>query len=244
MKSLYINGSNGISGNSLVGAFISLGLDVEFLRREIAKLLEPDTFRLITHRRASYGKSLVYFDTETLSKGKSTDRISAPEAMELVHRSKMDPEVKNSTEMILNKLFESKAKAHEIAIQDVRFIYEGMNDTLIDTIGVSLGMKVFNIEKVVINKVNTGQGEINIGNHKMQIPAPMTKILLANHTTYHDERIGELTTPTGASIVASFADTTLEVLPEEYLFSGYGLPTGKRHDDQALQIGINHRIEK
>jgi|GEM_PF-1833273 len=244
MKSLYINCNNGISGNSLVGAFISLGLDAELLRREIAKLLEPDTFRLITHRRTVYGKSLVYFNTETLFKGENTDRISAPEAMELVHRSKMDREIKNSTEMILNKLFQSKAKAHEIAIKDVRFIYEGMGDTLIDAIGVSLGMKVFEIEKVVINKVNTGQGVISIGNHKMQIPAPMTKILLANHSTYHDERTGELTTPTGASIVANFAEENVEELAEKYLYMGYGLSTEKGNNEQALQIGINHRIEK
>ncbi len=239
MSSLYIDCRNGISGNSLVGAFLSLGLEGAVLQKEIAKLLGGDAFRLIIHRREFDGKTYTYFNTKTLAKGRSTDRISAGKALEIIQQSKLDPKVKNRTEMILRRLFESKAKAHGVAMKDVFFIYEGMVDTLIDVIGVSLGMEVFKVHKVIVTKINTGQGIINIGDRMMSIPAPMTKILLSKHATYHKEQWGELTTPTGAAVIASLVDSTSEVIPSEFQIAGYGLPTINANEKHALKIGID-----
>lgn len=239
MSSLYIDCRNGISGNSLVGAFLSLGLEEAALQEEIAKLLGADAFRLIIHRREFDGTSYIYFNTETLAKGRSTDRISAGKALEIVQQSRLAPKVKNRTEMILRRLFESKAKAHAVAMKDVHFIYEGMVDTLIDVIGVSLGMEVFKVHKVIANNVNTGQGIINIGDRRMSIPAPMTKILLSKHGIYHNERGGELTTPTGAAVIASFVYSTSEVVPVDFQVAGYGLPTINANEKHALKIGMH-----
>ena len=61
MNTLYIDGSKGISGNTLIGAFISLGLELEMLNQAVSSIFNEDDYKLVLKERNTEGKRFVYF---------------------------------------------------------------------------------------------------------------------------------------------------------------------------------------
>lgn len=238
MSMLYIDGSNGISGNTLIGAFISLGLEMDLLKQAINQIITEDDYILISKEQVIGGRKIVYFNTEVTAAGKVSDKLSAIEVLMRIRASALDEKVKKDTLKILDALFLSKAEAHRIPLDEVEFNYEGMTDTIIDAIGTSVGLKHFDIEKVSVNRLNTGFGIIKLPRYELKIPAPMTRILLQNYPTYQNDMKGELVTPTGAAIIHTIGVYDKEFLEISSSKIGYGLPEDAFQENLALRIAI------
>lgn len=238
MTTLYIDGSKGLSGNTLIGAFISLGLDLEILNQAVSSILNEDDYKLVLREQNSEGMRFVYFNTIAVSSENYYDKLSAIDVLAGIEESSLDGEIKKGTLRILHALFHSKAEAHKIALKQVDFHYEGMIDTIIDAIGFSLGCKYFNVQQVWVNTLNTGYGKISLPNKELNIPAPMTEILLHGYPTFQNNLSGELITPTGASIVNAFAAYSDNFPENVTVRRGYGLPKEDSDESSAISIAI------
>ncbi|MFH5834738.1 nickel insertion protein [Proteiniclasticum sp. C24MP] len=238
MSTLYIDGSRGMSGNTLTGAFISLGLEPDRLREAINAVINENEYELIIKKYDSKGRKFIYFNTKASEKGKKTDLSSAADVLEKIRESALEESIKENVTGILSSLFRSKAEAHEISLGQVEFRYEGMIDTIIDAVGASLGLNHFNIDKVWVSSLNTGRGTIKLPHKNIDIPAPMTRILLKNHPTFQNNMDGELVTPTGAAIIRKVAAYHQNIHMEAPLKIGYGLPKDKLDEDKAVQIAV------
>lgn len=238
MTTLYIDGSKGLSGNSLIGAFISLGLELEMLNQTVRLILNEDDYELVLKERNIEGKRVVYFNTIAASSESCFDKLSAIDVLVRIEESSLDEEIKKGTISILNALFQSKAEAHKIKLKQVDFHYEGMIDTIIDAIGVSLGCRYFNIQQVWVNSLNTGHGIIRLPHGELNIPAPMTEILLSGYPTFQNNLSGELITPTGASIIKAFAAYSDNFPGNITVRRGYGLPEENSDESNTISIVI------
>ncbi len=107
---------------------------------------------------------------------------------------------------IFRKLAEAEAKVHGSTIEKVHFHEVGAVDSIADIVGAAIGFDLLGIERIVCSPIPTGHGYVEIAHGRCSIPAPATGELLRGIPLAALDCEGELTTPTGAAIVAALAD--------------------------------------
>jgi uncharacterized protein (TIGR00299 family) protein len=107
---------------------------------------------------------------------------------------------------IFQKLATAEAKVHGSTIEKVHFHEVGAVDSIADIVGSAIGFDLLGIERIVCSQVPTGRGFVEIAHGRCSIPAPATGELLRGVPLAALDVEGELTTPTGAAIVAALAD--------------------------------------
>jgi len=243
---LYMDCTSGVSGNMIVGAFLNLGMPIEYLEENILKLMEPQSFKLIINKQNFFGTEVTYFNTTVLTEGEKEgneawNRMNSLKALKLIEESRLDSKVARDAYHILSSLIDSKAKAHGCEREMVEFSNEGFTDTLIDILGSCLGMDYFKIKEVVSSPLQVGKGKIKLKYHEMDIPSPMTKILLEGKPCYSTTLQGEMVTPTGAAIVTGFASSYILQKETDLSKIGFGLATETSGLDGMLKLYLSHK---
>ncbi len=95
---------------------------------------------------------------------------------------------------------------HGSTIEKVHFHEVGAVDSIADIVGAAIGWDLLGVDRIVCSPVPTGQGTIEIAHGRLTIPAPATAELLKGIPLRATEIEAELTTPTGAAIVATLAE--------------------------------------
>ena len=106
---------------------------------------------------------------------------------------------------IFHRLAEAEAKVHGTTIEKVHFHEVGAVDSIADIVGSAIAWDLLGVERVVCSPIPTGTGFVEIAHGRCAIPAPATGELLRGMPLAASEVEGELTTPTGAAIVATLA---------------------------------------
>jgi uncharacterized protein (TIGR00299 family) protein len=83
----------------------------------------------------------------------------------------------------------------------------GAVDSIADIVGTAIGFDLLGIERLICSPIPTGRGYVEIAHGRCSIPAPATAELLRGVPLVEFDVEGELTTPTGAAIVAALADS-------------------------------------
>lgn len=243
---LYMDCTSGVSGNMIIGAFLNLGMPREYLEENILKLVDPKSFELIINKRNFFGTEVTYFNTivntETGIDGDiKANRMNALKALELLDDSRLNANVADNAYKILSSLIDSKAAAHGCERELVEFNYEGFSDTLIDILGACLGMEYFHIKEVIASPLQVGTGKIKLKHREIDIPSPMTKILLEGKPYYSTSLQGEMVTPTGAAIVTGFASSFTLQREMELSRIGFGLATESSGLEGMLKLYLSHK---
>ena len=103
-------------------------------------------------------------------------------------------------------LAEAEAKVHRIAPEQVHFHEVGAADAIADLVGTVVGLDLLGIERLEASPVPTGSGMIHIAHGPCRVPAPATAELLRGIPLAESSVQAELTTPTGAAILATLVD--------------------------------------
>src|SRR5262249_394951 len=96
-------------------------------------------------------------------------------------------------------------KVHGSTIEKVHFHEVGAVDSIADIVGSAIGFDLLGVERIVCSPIATGHGFVEIAHGRCSLPAPATGELLRGVPLAGFDVEGELTTPTGAAIVASLA---------------------------------------
>src|SRR5690606_20124694 len=107
---------------------------------------------------------------------------------------------------IFLRLAEAEAKVHGTTVQKVHFHEVGAVDSIADIVGSAIAWDLLGVERVVSSPIPTGAGFVEIAHGRCAIPAPATAELLKGLPLAPSSVEGELTTPTGAAIVAALVD--------------------------------------
>ena len=126
---------------------------------------------------------------------------------------------------------QAEAKAHGCPVGEVHYHEVGALDAVADVAGVCYALYLLGPDKIVVSPIHVGSGTVRCAHGIMPVPAPATAALLAGVPTYGGEIRGELCTPTGAALLAHFAQSfgSMPVLNVEKV--GYGV--GTRQFEQA-----------
>lgn len=223
MKAIYLDCFSGISGDMLLGAFLEAGLPKEHLQSELAKLGLQDEFHLDIRKEAKCG--LLAGRVEVQVKHEEAHHHHHHEAhahgrsladiRQLVEQSALSVEVKEKSLRMFENLAVAESKIHGVPKDDVHFHEVGATDSIVDMVGAAIALEALGITRVYVGRVNTGTGLVHCQHGEYPVPAPATAELLKDFSIYHDDEAHELTTPTGAAFLKTFA-TPVNHLPQGF----------------------------
>lgn len=218
MKTAYLDCASGISGDMTLGALVDAGADLAAIQAGIDSLGLPSCKLVTTEvKKRGFRATQLTVAHEPEHAHRHLHHITA-----MIDRSTLTPRAQELAKAIFTRLGEAEAKVHGTTIQKVHFHEVGAVDSIADIVGSAIGFDLLGIEQVIASPIPTGTGFITIAHGRCSIPAPATAELLCGIPLADFSVEGELTTPTGAAIVATLA-TEFGPLPAMTVQSiGYG----------------------
>lgn len=126
--------------------------------------------------------------------------------LDMIDGGKLTAKQKELAGQIFQRLGEAEAKVHGCAIEKVHFHEVGAADSIADIVGSAVAWDLLGVERIVASPVPTGMGKVRIAHGTCSIPAPATAELLRGIPLAASSVEAELTTPTGAAILATLVD--------------------------------------
>ncbi|MFM2083059.1 MAG: hypothetical protein RL380_1750, partial [Verrucomicrobiota bacterium] len=127
----------------------------------------------------------------------------------LITKSKLSPWVKKKSIAVFQRIADAEGKIHGKPASEVHFHEVGAVDSIVDIVGACIGLELLGKPRVVASPVVEGTGWIRCAHGRFPIPAPATLAILGARkipVTQCDEP-NELITPTGAALLAEFAES-------------------------------------
>lgn len=204
MTIAYFDCFSGISGDMTLGALVDVGLPIEVLRSELAKLnLSGYTITSEQVLRSGLAATKVHV---VLDEKKQPARHLS-DIQTIINGSALSPAVKQKSLSIFQRLAEVEAKVHGTTPDKVHFHEVGAVDAIVDIVGSVIGLEHLGITEIIGSPLNVGSGTVHTAHGKLPVPAPATAELLKNIPLYSSSITFELTTPTGAAIISTLASS-------------------------------------
>lgn len=204
MKTLYLNCFSGISGDMFLGAMLDLGVSREALSSGLNALgIEGLTIEVSRVTK----KGIKATHVEVIAPDTAEERHLS-EILPIIDGSGLPADVKRLSEAVFRRLGAAEAKVHGTTINHVHFHEVGALDTIADVVGAAVCLKAAGVEQVLASRVNVGSGKVQTSHGLLPVPAPATAELLRGLPTYASDVKAELTTPTGAAILAEICKGT------------------------------------
>ncbi|MSQ15723.1 MAG: nickel pincer cofactor biosynthesis protein LarC [Dehalococcoidia bacterium] len=243
MKIAYLDCFAGASGDMLLGAIVDCGISVDTLREEL-KSLPLDGYK-ITAERARRGviagtKVNVLVDRDTPQPSRNLRDI-----LTILEKSGIPSKAKAQANSIFNLLARAEASVHGVDVDEVRFHEIGAVDSIVDVVGVAIGLGLLGVDKLYASPLTLGSGYITTQHGILPLPAPGTLeiISICKAPTAPPPPtvtpVGETVTPTGAAIICGLG--IFERPPFVVDKVGYGLGS-REHPElpNALRIWLGH----
>lgn len=203
MKIAYLDCMSGVSGDMMLGALVDAGADLAAIQAGLDSLGLPSC-RLEAQEVKKKGFRAVKVNVlyEPEHKHRHLHHITG-----MIDASQLSASQKDLAKRIFTRLGEAEAKVHGTTIQKVHFHEVGAVDSIADVVGSAIGLDLLGVQRVVCSPVPTGGGFVEIAHGRVSIPAPATAELLQGVPIAPSTVQLELTTPTGAAIVATVAES-------------------------------------
>lgn len=230
MKIAYLDCLSGISGDMFLAACIDAGADFQTIQEGLDSL-HTDNLKLEKSDVKKYGFRALKVDV-----------IHEPEhahrhlhhIVEMIDKSQITPRQKELAKSIFEKVAIAEAKVHGSTIEKVHFHEVGAIDSIADIVGGAIAWDLLGADRLVCSPIPTGNGKIKIAHGWVSIPAPATAEILKEIPTASCDIDAELTTPTGAAIVAALADQ-FGPLPSMEI-ENIGIGAGTRDLDEQANV--------
>ena len=149
----------------------------------------------------------------------------------LINDSLLSDWVKEKSVAVFRRVAEAEGKVHGMPPDEVHFHEVGAVDSIVDIIGACIALELLGKPSVLAAPVVEGTGWVKCAHGRFPVPTTATlEILGARGITVNQcDEPHELVTPTGAAILAEFAESfelMQGVKPERI---GYGLGTRDMH---------------
>lgn len=225
MRVAYLDCIAGITGDTALAALIDVGVDPDTLRTHLSSLpLGP--FELKVTEVEEHGIRATRVDVRTSAAGviRTYGSVRAlldagdlpEEALLLAHR-------------IFRRLAEAEARVHRRELEAVTFPAAAGVDAIVAVVGTALGLTMLEVERVFSSAVPTGLGMARTEHGAMPIPSPTVLELLRGAPLFSRGVAAELTTATGAAILAATVEGYGELPAMRLEAVGYG--AGKQRLD-------------
>lgn len=152
----------------------------------------------------------------------------------LIQRSALDADVAARALQIFDRIAEVEAALHGVSVAEVTFHEVGAIDSIIDIVGVAAALSWLRPRRIVARPVPLGSGMVRTAHGLLPVPAPATLALLGGVPVEHGGPPFELTTPTGAAILAANVSEYGAMPAMRVLGVGHGAGTRELSDRPNL----------
>lgn len=229
MRIAYFDCFSGVSGDMILGALLHAGVDAEAWQAELASLNVPG-YELNIGTVVKEGISAVDVDVVLLEQDQGHGRHLSDIA-EILEKSGLSERVRCRALSAFTHLAHAEAKIHAMTPDSIHFHEVGAIDAIVDIVGACIGLEMLGVEKVYASPLPLNRGWVECAHGTMPVPAPATLELLVGFPLRPDDRTKELITPTGATLLAEYAERTPggEIAPvPPMILRAVGYGAGKR----------------
>ena len=217
-------------------ALLDLGVPLSLFQDAIQGLHLPENVILKTERSLRGGLAGTRFLVETPHEHNSHHHShdhshehehgrSWAQIRTLLQNSHLTTPVKETALKIFHRVAEAEARLHGKLVDEVHFHEVGAVDSIVDIVVASIGIHHLGLPHVTASVPVEGTGTIQCAHGSFPLPAPATAEILRGIPLRQIDVSAELTTPTGAAILAQLVRHfgPLENFTTEKI--GYGLGT-------------------
>ena len=246
----------GISGDMILCSLVDLGADKNKILEGIKKsekfllgssIKKIDFIKVNKHGIESTRLILDIDEKTHERKGSEIKQAIKNSANELA----LSEKTKNFAESCIDTLILAESKVHGIPTESVHFHEASSLDTLVDILGVAIAIEDLGLfeDEIVSMPICVGSGTITFSHGTMSNPtSAVLEIFKNSKLIIHGSTVkNELTTPTGACILANLTNSSIEFYPSMKIDSiGYG--AGKNDFDNFSNVlkivrGIKNNFE-
>jgi uncharacterized protein (TIGR00299 family) protein len=137
---------------------------------------------------------------------------------------------------IFTRIAEAEAGVHGMEPSEVAFHEVGALDSIIDIVGAAICLDVLGPEGITASPVELGGGSVACAHGILPVPAPATLALCRGFPVTTGNFDKEMTTPTGAAILASCVDEFVTRGSFVELQTAYGIGTRKLARPNVLRV--------
>lgn len=231
MRIGYFDGGSGISGDMTLGALVAAGwpaAEVEAMPRRLG--LEGVRVEVSTVRRGAFAATKV--DVRVEEARQPHRHLHHVEA--ILDGADLPEAARERARQVFRRLAAAEAEVHGTTLAKVHFHEVGAADALVDVAGAIEGLRALGVERVYAAPPALGRGSVDTEHGRIPVPAPATALLLRGIPVEPGGVEAELTTPTGAALLATLVEDWSG--PPPYVAEAIGIGAGGRDPKERANI--------
>jgi uncharacterized protein (TIGR00299 family) protein len=229
----------GVAGDMALGALLDAGGSEEALWAGLAGVpLDPFALEVAAVERGGIGATQVTVRPEGPPAARTWGSLRGT-----LEGADLPAPVRERALAAFTRLAEAEARVHRVPADEVHFHEVGAVDAVVDVVGTALLLHDLGVTEVWASPVATGTG-VQRGEHGvLPVPAPAVLELLRGVPVHGGGVAAELTTPTGAAILAASAGRFAELPPVRVARIGYGAGSRRHHElPNLLRVVLGERV--
>jgi len=225
----------GIAGDMALGSLVDAGADLALIERELAAFPAGGwSIEALPVLRSGVACTHVQVHTRATQVVRTHAHIVG-----LITEARLPERVRQRALATFARLAEVEGRLHRRPPSQVHFHEVGGLDAIIDIVGTCVALELLGVDEVRASPVAQGAGMVHTSHGMLPIPGPAVVELLHGAPTYGTSIPFELTTPTGAALLATLSSGWGPMPAMQITASGYG--AGTRELDgmpNAVQVVI------
>lgn len=224
MKLALVEPFGGASGDMFLGALIDAGASQVALQEALSTLgLDGWKLEVASTKRGTICATSVKVHAEG-----EQPRRRLRDILALFDASELPARAKQCAKAVFEALARAEAEVHGTQPGEVHFHEVGAVDSIVDIAGSCTAAELLGIEKFYCREIVLGGGEVACAHGKLPAPSPATLKLLAGLPVRFVPGRTEMTTPTGAALLATLCEFTQEI--PAFTLGATGCGAGQRDD--------------
>lgn len=214
----WFNCFSGIAGDMALGALLDAGADVDEVRALIDRL--PISGWRLDHeptQRCGIGAAKARVRVEESGVVRTAAHIIG-----ILEEARLPDRLRARALATFDALAVAEGKIHRMDPARVHFHEVGGLDAIVDVVGTCAALEVLDIDTIHASSVAQGTGLIKAAHGMLPNPAPAVVELLTDAPTHGIDIEAELTTPTGAALLAALVTGWGPIPPMRIEGSGFG----------------------
>ncbi|MDR0586800.1 MAG: nickel pincer cofactor biosynthesis protein LarC [Treponema sp.] len=168
----------------------------------------------------------------------------------IIENSSIQEGAKKRALDIFSRIAKAESGVHGVPVDEVTFHEVGALDSIIDIVGTAVCLDMLAPERITAGMVELGGGTVRCAHGELPVPAPATLILCRGMPVHTGGFNREMTTPTGAAILASQVDEFVFEASFTELKTGYGIGARKLDKPNVLRVSwreieeLHHQLDE
>jgi uncharacterized protein (TIGR00299 family) protein len=156
----------------------------------------------------------------------------------VIEKSGLSEGAKKRALDIFSRIAGAEAQVHGVPADEVAFHEVGALDSIIDIVGAAVCLDMLKPDRVTSGEIELGGGTVKCAHGILPVPAPATLILCEGLPVKTGGFMKEMTTPTGAAILASCVDEFITAGNFTEIKTGYGIGARKLDRPNVLRVSL------